>query len=73
MTLTLNLALTLPLTTDPNPDPDQVCSAARALGRVLKPGGRALIASIPKETCGVTQVQPLPAPCSSPLQLLTLP
>ena len=32
-----------------------MCEAARALGRVLRPGGRALIASVPKETCAVTQ------------------
>merc|ERR1740139_1545949 len=34
---------------------EEVCAAARALGRVLRPGGRALIASVPKETCAVTQ------------------
>ncbi len=55
MTLTLTLTTEPGPDPDPNPNPDQVCSAARALGRVLKPGGRALIASIPKETCGVTQ------------------
>ena len=35
--------------------PEEVCAAAKALGRVLKPGGRAVIASVPKDTCAVTQ------------------
>ena len=40
---------------------EEVCAAARALGRVLRPGGRALIASVPKETCAATQATELEA------------
>ena len=34
---------------------DELCAAARELGRVLKPGARALVVSIPKPTCATTQ------------------
>ena len=32
-----------------------VCAAARELGRVIRPGGRAMIVSVPKPDCAVTQ------------------
>ena len=32
-----------------------VCSAARELGRVIRPGGRAMIVSVPKASCATTQ------------------
>ena len=33
----------------------EVCAIARAMGRAIRPGGRAMIVSVPKANCAVTQ------------------
>ena len=33
----------------------EVCAVAREMGRVIKPGGRAMLVSVPKSSCAVTQ------------------
>ena len=54
LTLTLALTLTGSGTLSQLHSERDVCAAARELGRVVRPGGRAMIISVPKPSCAAT-------------------